>query len=316
MLILPCRSSEKSLLITRLSRQGYAKMLEDYLSTLKKTPGLNSILADIRENPTEIDDFVSILKVGHYFVSNGASLEFIPPVESEQRPDIKITKDSQQIFIEVKRLADTTRWREISQKLSSISSGLTVDISVDFDLYEHQITEIVDKISKALANRTSTQPPTDFSINNYANVRFANTGAATADPTVVIISERTGLTIVDDAEFKGGIGELRYSDLRIIFQSRLDKALSQLLSSNGCRVVAFDIDRFIGPARILGWIFLGTPMTNSKNRRDWSLTNKGDGIFCDAKYSKIDVVIAFFNGLPERIRNPVATNGVQCLKLL
>jgi hypothetical protein len=250
------------------------------------------------------------LKVAAYFVSNHYSnLEFIPPSQRERRPDIKILNYETEIFIEVKLLSDTSKWGHIQDSLRSIPSGLLVVIRVNFGLYNQQVEQIITRSRDALLCRNANTLPSPINLG-YATIDFRNSAGLPANSTQVMISPLDALSVVGDEVVERNSGELSYSDIRRIFESKLEEAIPQLSSVEGCQIVVFDVDAArlmsMGGPDVLADAFGGTPML--VGRRE-------DGIFANREYSLVDAVVTFVGDAPsEVLANP--TGQSRCLSLL
>lgn len=250
------------------------------------------------------------MKIAAYFVSSHHSdLGFIPPSQHERRPDIRIPSSERETFIETKLLSDTSKWGFIQDSLRGIPSGLLVDIQVNFELYEQQVARIITDSRNALLNRNPNTLPPQINLG-YATIAFLNSPGLPANSTQVTISLLDALSVAGDEDFGVDSGELRYSDIRRIFESKLDEAIPQLSSVEGCRLVVFDVDaarliRMGGPD-VLADAFIGTPMLVGR---------RGDGLFANPAYSLIDAVITFVGDSPnEALANPAGQS--RCLSLL
>ena len=313
-LIAPTRDTEKRRELTSqiLRHKSYPKWLEGKLEILGKTKNLEAVLSEIRNNPVRVDDFTAILKIAAFFVSNGhPDLEFVPASQNEPRPDIMIPSSEKEIFIEVKLLVDTLQWGSIQDSLRAIPSGILVEIKVDFELYNKQVEQIVAEATKTLKCEPSTIPPQiDM---GYATIIFRKIPGIPSTSTVVLISTVGAWKVVGDKDYKGESGEIRYSDIRRIFESRLAYASRQLSSVDGCRIVAFDLQRFFGDPKLLEDVFIGTPNVRFHFPRGADFYREADGLFNNSAYSSVDAVVTFIGDSPnEALANPKATQGNDC----
>jgi hypothetical protein len=314
-LIDPCSIKKKNHLVREISRsKGFAEYLDGKLTLLENVPGLDSITKDIRNNPAAIDDFVSVLKVGAHYLSKGFALEFVPP-GADKSPDIRIQKNWADVFVEVKRLVDDTKWVEIIEELQQIPSGYLVNMTVDFDLYQQQVKEIVERTRQALLTTGSAK---NFDVDDYANITLESSGAVPANATAVRISSRVWSYVGDDEREREprAPGEVTYGDLRQMFGSRLDKALEQLESVDGYRVVAFDIEHDIGSKKTLENIFIGTLKFRFAPHRGGLWFREQDGLFWNDKYSSVALALGFFGGTVVLTRNPRCSEAASCESLL
>jgi hypothetical protein len=298
-----------------LRHKNYPKWLEEKLAILDRVPKVESVLSEIRNNPTRIDDFTSILKIGAFFVSNGySSLEFIPSSRDEPRPDIKFSCASEDVFVEVKRLQDTAQWGPIQDSLRAIPSGISVEIEVDFDLYRQQVDKIIDEVSKALRCRAGAIPSKiDL---GYATIVFRGLPGIPSTSTAVMITTLDAWSIVGDKDYKGERGQIRYSDIRRIFESRLTDAVRQLSSVEGCRIVAFDLQRVFGDPNLLMDAFIGTLKCRFLMPAGAEWYRVQDGLFHNSAYSSVDGVVTFIGDEPhEALANPQAGNGERCVSI-
>jgi hypothetical protein len=316
-LIEPCQERKKQELTLQILRnKNYPTWLEEKLGILEKTENLDSVLSDMRDNPVRIDDLVAMLKIAAFFVSNGyQDLEFIPPSQRETKPDIKISKDQEEIYIEVKLLQDTSGWGHIQDSLRAIPSGLYVEVMVDFELYEKQTAYIVAEAQKALLASTN-KVPAKIDLG-YATISFSRLKGIPATSTLVAVSTLDVWSVVGDEDYRGEKDKIRYSDIRRIFAGRLEHAMEQLSSVQGYRVVAFDIGRFMGDSDLLEDVFLGTPKVKFLPGRGAQSFPASDGLFLDEAYFSLDAAITFIGDAPhEAIANPKMEKSPHCLSLL
>lgn len=258
----------------------------------------------------QLDDSAAVLKVAAYFVSHHHSnLEFIPPSQHERRPDIKIRSSEIEIFLEIKLLTDTSKWGSIQDSLRGIPSGLLVNIQVDFELYPQHVERIINDSRNALRNRNPNTLPPSIDLE-YATITFLNSPDVPANSTQVAISSLDAWRIVGDQDYTDNTPEVTYSDIRRIFENRLDEAIPQLSSVEGCRVVVFDVEwaqyMRMGGHDLLVDAFRGTPTVGGR---------EDDALFANSA-SSIDAVVTFVGEQPdEAVANPNGRHG-RCLSLL
>lgn len=187
---------------------------------------------------------------------------------------------------------------------------------MDFELYNHNVDEIIAAAKKAILQRKDGTTPPSIDLG-YASIAFINLPGVATSITTIMISQFDVSQIVGEKEYTGEKGQMRYSDLRNLFASRLDEAIQQLSSVKGCRVVAFDVERFMGIHDLLLDVFIGTPRVRFLRPRGVEWFREADGLFYNAAYSSLNGAVTFIGDSPcEALANPSEKESQKCLSSL
>lgn len=288
------RKKDFILLLEIFRNEKYPKFVENLLERVSGITNIEKAFEQIRENPTALGDQICMMIVAAFYYEKGGEVEYL--ATNGKAPDLRVSFNHHVFLIEVKRLRDVSRWDDLGMQLEKIMSPFALSIFTEYDLYEKQVTEIVDAVREALRNSESDQIPQPLKLP-FCEINFYKIGTKHSRTLYAIQgSEAVNL---------GKNGELE--QLKKLIKSKLDEAIEQLLSiSEGFHVVAFFSDRWkLIPSLLEDILYGGEKMVLTLTKEPPIRIVSGyakrekDGLFYDDAYNDLEAIVLFRNGKPQ-----------------